>query len=1234
MKAKKLLCALLTLALVLPLGLFGARTTVTAASDSAVDKPMLLSVEKLGWKDTTGAYASQGNYHVKSVPGLVGDTALQITGLNSSWSAVQILSPEQMAGVTGAYTLSMKVRIDQMSGGILGFRVGTETTAVDASGDWVIFRYANETNTLENRSYLPEAYKSSTVTVGASYSTLTVEVNPSAQTVKAYLDGSLKSTNTGAHAVTGGIWLMVSSYDGVNLSVYTVDDVKVTAGGYSNHVSATPIYFEDFEAYAPYAERDIFADGTVLYEENFGSVASSSLPARIARSASYNTGGETSALVLGSADDAHLAVEYTGGSGGGWHSYEVAPKNAMLGVRRFTVRYTMTVDYVSAGLSAGGNWTGGAYLRFGAATANGDSNWLYFSSGTHAGELSDYVKMRKFSTSTNFVDLAYKNYASGSLMGKEQKFAVEVDLDAQTASVYLNDFTTPIFTATGIYGYDSGIEVVMKDTTRMTIDDVSVTAGSISDRPATYHGVQESAVSDAGRYSVRFLGTLGDQPLKNYKAVGFHITAVYGSDEVKVFDVPCKNVYSSIIATEGIQATYTAEQLGGKYIFAYTIQNIPTSAGEIVFNVTPYYVTAEGEAEGSRWQVVYNAGVYQGTSLIYPTASSVPTYSGSTSVEVEGGATMMYTASSPKSTYTSYLTSLETAGFEKYDEYSIGENSFATYVSKNLTVTCSYIALVRRNYGEVRIVVDLGSARAPRAQENVYTVENDTLLTQVGLNNLKANNGMSYVLRLADGRFIVFDGGSMDGDDDVKLYNILKSQTKAGEKPVIAAWFLTHGHEDHYGNFLAFAQNFIDKVKIERVVYNLPTTALADTVHNETTQQIDTRIQAIPGAAITYARTGQRFFLADAQIDVLLTPEDFYPTSLTHAEQNEASVIYRVTCQGQTIMILGDTEDRGSEKLSSRYGSYLKSDIMQQAHHGYWAGSETLYNYINPETVLWPSPSHWYYELYDGAHGADSNATIYNSANVKEVILAGNGTRTIQLPYTSATASRPETEVHTYDNGDVIYSDDFEDMTYLYETGWWTVDTNDNGAGGRNDKDVANDGANGLNRGYTRLSLTEMDGDKGVLLTGKGTRSVLGVVRPELLRNTNTYTLDMQLNVISLGSGFSIWYNDEAPVNIDYSSLYSVTKTGKFRLTLEIGRTQTKVYVDGTLVETVVNSSSDMGGLYFYLENEDGLCNVFVGSVQVVASTAEELFRKEYEESKFPKYAESGEGDIGYWVNG
>ncbi len=95
--------------------------------------------------------------------------------------------------------------------------------------------------------------------------------------------------------------------------------------------------------------------------------------------------------------------------------------------------------------------------------------------------------------------------------------------------------------------------------------------------------------------NVRFVAVLDNADLTAYNSVGFKLTAIAADGtESKLNDITGTDVYSSILASSdnSIKA-YTAEQLGGEYIFALAIEGAP-AVGSISFNVTAYATALDG----------------------------------------------------------------------------------------------------------------------------------------------------------------------------------------------------------------------------------------------------------------------------------------------------------------------------------------------------------------------------------------------------------------------------------------------------------------------------------------------------------------------------------------------------------------------------------------------------------------------------------------------------------------
>ena len=123
-----------------------------------------------------------------------------------------------------------------------------------------------------------------------------------------------------------------------------------------------------------------------------------------------------------------------------------------------------------------------------------------------------------------------------------------------------------------------------------------------------YEGVQEGKVGDV--LSVRFVGTVDSL---NYSEVGFKITAMDGD---RSWTKGTNTVYSSLIGnTDTGVEIYDETNLHGQYIYALTIQGVPTE-GTVTFNVTAYGIVDGVEVTDTTFAVTYTDGLYVDTVVI------------------------------------------------------------------------------------------------------------------------------------------------------------------------------------------------------------------------------------------------------------------------------------------------------------------------------------------------------------------------------------------------------------------------------------------------------------------------------------------------------------------------------------------------------------------------------------------------------------------------------------------
>lgn len=133
---------------------------------------------------------------------------------------------------------------------------------------------------------------------------------------------------------------------------------------------------------------------------------------------------------------------------------------------------------------------------------------------------------------------------------------------------------------------------------------LDMSGGTTDTASVSVWGYQPNYVSEK-TFDFRLVGTLKleeGKTLSDYNAIGFSVVANLGYDPengengvTKTVNYSCATVYSSIKGnTEKGMQEYTAEDLGGDYIFVLACTDIPYGAGDVTFEVTPHLTDKEG----------------------------------------------------------------------------------------------------------------------------------------------------------------------------------------------------------------------------------------------------------------------------------------------------------------------------------------------------------------------------------------------------------------------------------------------------------------------------------------------------------------------------------------------------------------------------------------------------------------------------------------------------------------
>ena len=317
-----------------------------------------------------------------------------------------------------------------------------------------------------------------------------------------------------------------------------------------------------------------------------------------------------------------------------------------------------------------------------------------------------------------------------------------------------------------------------------------------------------------------------------------------------------------------------------------------------------------------------------------------------------------------------YVDTLEAAGYRLLSVDRKGSNVFWQLGNGKKVLMVAYVP---GRADSLRVIAESAdTAVISGVKEEGYPTLCRSQVTQIGLgcfddlpgDDLQPGDGVSmcYVIRLCDGSFIVYDGGMPWEDYADRLYTVLRAQTPDGHPIIIAAWVLTHAHPDHTGVFDLYAEGYTDKVKVETIVLNFG----SDETEEDTRYQdhILNQTKKFAGARVMRVHVGTDLYFRNARLEVLFEPSLNAPAA--PGNLNASTLVTRLELDGKSYMFLGDHADfPGNERYPSYtfnngaireiYGTYLKSDIVQVAHHGLGGGGTTpLYELTAAKYARWP----------------------------------------------------------------------------------------------------------------------------------------------------------------------------------------------------------------------------------------------------------------------------------------
>ena len=211
---------------------------------------------------------------------------------------------------------------------------------------------------------------------------------------------------------------------------------------------------------------------------------------------------------------------------------------------------------------------------------------------------------------------------------------------------------------------------------------------------------------------------------------------------------------------------------------------------------------------------------------------------------------------------------------------------------------------------------------------------------------------MSFVL-VSDDHVIVVDGGNTCDADYLCSY--LK---KFGGK--VDAWFLTHAHSDHINALTSLLERRSGEVTIDGVYYNFPSDSYLKAAEPGEFIHVEKLYSELAKnkLRVVTVHKDDIYNFGELRIRVLREPDE----SIKQNEVNNSSIVLRVEANELSLIILGDLGVEGGDQLlATNPHELIKADYVQMAHHGQQGVGKNVYEAIDPDYCLWPTPD-WLWE--------------------------------------------------------------------------------------------------------------------------------------------------------------------------------------------------------------------------------------------------------------------------------
>lgn len=330
-------------------------------------------------------------------------------------------------------------------------------------------------------------------------------------------------------------------------------------------------------------------------------------------------------------------------------------------------------------------------------------------------------------------------------------------------------------------------------------------------------------------------------------------------------------------------------------------------------------------------------------------------------------------------------------GYEKYMGFTLGENLSLFLVKDSEMI---HICWYKREKRMTVLTSEKGADTLP-VKKKLKKGNFDTSVKQL---KSAENDGMGYVVQLADGSFVIYDGGNKNDEMTLQLWNILDEMTPEDKPITIRTWIITTPKIDHYGVFSLFSEKYASKVVLERVmIAPVPEHLLPD---NDGYMQsgIKEDVAKFEGAKICNLFPGMAFEYCDVAFEIFETYQDSLILSSSKEPAENISIISRIQTVSAKMLILSDAGADQIEHMAVIWGNYIRSDICQASKNGRGDCPVAVYKAIHPNIVWYTCKS----EIEDFSEKAAAALEFFKNSKYvdyiffhdsenKATLVAGNG---------------------------------------------------------------------------------------------------------------------------------------------------------------------------------------------------------------------------------------------------